>query len=57
MGIFGTGITQCAQEFGLLKAGLPKLGQEGAAFLSAGNSGKPVGFIGLSLCWERFSQD
>ena len=57
MRILGTGIALCVQDLGLAKTGSPKFGEEGTAFFSAGNSGKPIGFAGLFLRRQWSTQD
>ena len=55
--IFRPGVAQGTQQPRFFKANGAKLSQESAAFLSPGNSGKPVGFAGLGLSRQRFAKN
>ena len=55
--IFRPGVAQGTQEPRFFEANGAKLSQESAAFLSSGNSGKPICFAGLGLSRQRFAQN
>jgi len=54
--IFIPGIAEGAQELRLTKSRLEKFAKEGAAFLCACNSGKPVAFTGMIAFRQRRGQ-
>ena len=51
-GMFGPGVSQRVDDFGLLKAGSAELFQECTCILCTGDSREPIGTAGLEACGQ-----